>query len=348
MNVVLFENVIGENRPSMMRYPRELLTCMPANVKNFTRTAPALPFFRHYFYKELLYPFACARHQKNINHISDHSYAGLLRYIDPKKTVVTCHDLIPLQKTQESSFLGRKRFGFNVNMLTKAARIIAISNCTKAAILDSFDYPQEKIKVVYYGVSEDFKVMDKRNFYKKEYGLNSKTILQVGNSHPRKNVDIILKLLLKNKNITFIKVGSFAKHHCEYINKHNLQSRILQKNNIDSNIEMAKLYNIADVLLMPSFAEGFGWPILEAMACGIPVVCSDIGVFHELFDGAALFTNPYDISDLERKVNMIFNEQNLTRGLVDKGLKKAKDFSWEKCASQTYKVYKEVFDEKGS
>ncbi|UCG34870.1 MAG: glycosyltransferase family 4 protein [Candidatus Omnitrophota bacterium] len=345
MKVVLFKNVIGEGRPAMDLYPDELLKHMPLNVEGFTIKAKRLPFVAHYFHKELVYPKVATNNQGDVNHISDHSYAGLIKYLDPQKTIITCHDLIPLDNPGETSFLGRQRYWFNVKWLPRAANIIAVSGWTKKCILKHFDYPEEKIHVIYEGVSEKIKPLNNKIELKNKYNIKLNTILHVGTSFPRKNIDIILNLLVKRPDLMLLKVGEFAKRHKSYIKENKLESRIRQFVGLH-NDRLLEIYNLADALVMPSFAEGFGWPVLEAMGCGCPVICSDIEVFRELHDGVAVFVNPNDVDDLGSKLDLVLNRPFFKDDLIKKGLGRIKSFSWETCAQQTYKIYEEVYNER--
>jgi glycosyltransferase involved in cell wall biosynthesis len=141
-----------------------------------------------------------------------------------------------------------------------------------------------------------------------------------------------------------LRVGGFTKKQTLFIKRNKLQDRIRQFVNIDEK-RLVDLYNLSDVFVMPSYAEGFGLPVLEAMACGCPVVCSDIGVFRELYDDAAAFVNPNDPDNFSDEIRKILEKDSYKDSLIKKGLEKSRKFSWEKCAAETYKVYEEVYDE---
>ncbi len=343
MKIVLFGNLKGEDIKSMALYGNKLFNAMPENVVFFSPKVQ----FNYYIYKEIIYPFIAKKVAGNINHICDHSYAGLLRTLDPKNTIVTCHDLIPLQRKEESLWLGKKRFWFNVKCLTKAARIIAVSEYTKKTILEFFNYPEKNIKVIHYGLASCFKPLDKirlRDNLLREYS-GRKIILHVGTSYPRKNVELILKMLKSRLDVVLVKVGKLTDSQNDFIDKNNLKDRIRLFENIDNGNKLAELYNAADILIMPSFAEGFGLPVLEALACGLPVVCSDIEVFRELYSGSVEFADPYDSGKFLAKIKMLVENKSLREALIHKGIDRAKDFTWEKTAQETYAVYREVYQQ---
>src|SRR5205823_2035716 len=106
--------------------------------------------------------------------------------------------------------------------------------------------------------------------------------------------------------------------------------------------ERALLYSAADVLLYPSLYEGFGLPILEAMACGCPVITSNISSMPEVAGNAALYVNPLSIDDIKSKIKMLVGDDSLKKELITKGLDRSKNFSWQKCVDETVQVYQEV------
>jgi glycosyltransferase involved in cell wall biosynthesis len=106
--------------------------------------------------------------------------------------------------------------------------------------------------------------------------------------------------------------------------------------------ELQTIYWAADVLVFPSWWEGFGWPPLEAMASGTPVICSDRGSLGEVAGDAALIVNPEEPEEIAVAIARVLNEENLRRSLILKGMQRAKQFTWERAAEQTFEVYREV------
>ncbi|MFC1548652.1 glycosyltransferase family 4 protein [Candidatus Omnitrophota bacterium] len=346
MKVVLFKNVIGEYRPSMIRYGNEICDNMLGNTRDFTIKAANLPFVKYFLHKEFIYPFIAAKNQGDVNHILDHSYAGLIRFMEKKKTIITCHDLSPLDFPEERARFHGLRCWLNLRLLPCANRIIAVSEATKRSILKHFDYPEDRIHVIYCGVSGGFKVLGDRDGLRRKYGINSKAVMHVGGSWPRKNVEIILRFLRERKDITLIKVGPFSDENRDYISKHDLGDRIIHMGSGESDDEqLAELYNAADVTLMPSFYEGFGLPVAEAMACGCPVICSDIDVFREVGGDAVIFVDPWNVQDLATKADVVFKNTSLRNDMAKKGIERAKKFRWGNSAKETYKIYEMIYDE---
>jgi glycosyltransferase involved in cell wall biosynthesis len=99
--------------------------------------------------------------------------------------------------------------------------------------------------------------------------------------------------------------------------------------------DLPYIFNKAEVFIFPSFYEGFGIPIIQAMACGVPVLSSDIEVLHEVAQEAALFFDHFNPTDLAKKMEKIINNQELKTNLINKGLLRSQNFSWKKCAEET-------------
>jgi glycosyltransferase involved in cell wall biosynthesis len=106
--------------------------------------------------------------------------------------------------------------------------------------------------------------------------------------------------------------------------------------------ELLTVYWASDLLLFPSWWEGFGWPPLEAMASGTAVVCSDRGALGEVVRGAALVVNPEEPESIADGVARVLGDEGLRRSLVESGLRRAGEFTWERAAAQTFRVYEEV------
>jgi len=344
MRVVLFRTLRDDPNKSMSLYFEELSKELPKTITSFVIKSKFFPIIKNYFSKEIIYPFAAQKNQGDINHILDHSYAGLLSHLDTKKTIVTCHDLIPLEMPGSTSFLGRLRFFYNVRNLKNAARIIADSEETKKSVIKFFNYPEDKIKVIYLGVSKNFRVLKNKKMLREKYKIPHNSVLSVGSCYPRKNLEAILHAMIQDNSFFLVRVGEFNNKQKKFIEENNLSKRIISFYNI-SEKELIELYNSVDIFVMPSLAEGFGLPVLEAMACGCPVICSDIPVFRELFTGAVEFFDLNDSSSLLNKIKKVLNSENVRKGMTKPGKNLSKIFIWKKTAEETYKVYREVYDE---
>ena len=110
-----------------------------------------------------------------------------------------------------------RRYWYNVKHLPRVTKIIAVSNCTKNSLVKHFNYPEKNIHVVYNGVSEEFKVLDNREELRTKYAIKTRTVLHVGTSFPRKNLEIILKVISRKENLILIKVGGFTKKQIDFM-----------------------------------------------------------------------------------------------------------------------------------
>jgi glycosyltransferase involved in cell wall biosynthesis len=333
----------------MHRYASELARHLKEfsalSIEEISIKGTRLPFLRDTIAKDFFYPLYARSKQGDINQIIDHSYGALAYCLDPRRTVVTCHDLTPLELKSQSSWLGRQRFLYNVRGMLRAKNIVADSESTKKSILKHFHYPG-KIWVIPPGIGEKFKKSsDPKQIMnvKERLGLDksSKYLLHVGLSTPTKNVELILRTLSELPECRLIKVGAFTQAQKGLIDRLNLKDRILSFEGI-SEEALVEIYNVADLLVFPSFFEGFGWPVLEAMACGCPVICSKTSALPEVAGEAAIYIDPYSETDLKGAIEEVLGNEDLRNELIQKGFKQAQKFSWKKTAQEVLQVYQQM------
>ena len=304
----------------------------------------------------IVYTMSAKKNKSEINHITDHGYAFLLHFLNPKNTIVTCHDLIPLVMDgmygrTALSPLGNKTYKYILSGILKAKKVIAVSESTKRDLIKYLKCNEENIIVVYSGVDSRFKKENELGHLeeiKRKYNLpDSKYLLHVGNCNWYKNIPGILHslkmLLSKDIDIILIKVGEqFTKEQKELINKLGLNERIYHLGLL-SDEELISVYNLASVLIYPSIYEGFGFPVLEAMACGTPIVASKVASLPEIVDRAALLVDPNSSKEIFEAIYGILSNNDLRVSLISQGLRRAEIFTWEKTAEQTFKIYEEIF-----
>ncbi len=262
----------------------------------------------------------------------------------PKKKilVVTIHDISFLKFKRTFSILFKLYYQLMIPFVIKRAnKIITISNYSKYEIEKYYPNAKNKIEVILLGVDKKYRIID--NIVKKQQ------ILYVGSMNERKNILGVLQAFnkLENKKIKLVIVGNFLsnfnineKIEKELTNAY-LNSNIKFKNDVD-NSELVKLYNESLLLLFPSFYEGFGLPVLEAMACGTPVVCSDSSSLPEVGGDAVVYCDAYDIDDIKDKIEMLLDDKDLQKKMIEKGLVQAKKFSWEKSANEHITLFKSL------
>ncbi len=199
--------------------------------------------------------------------------------------------------------------------------------------------PKEKIHVIHNGVGNPFEPQPQKSIetVNEKYELKKPYFLFVGTDEPRKNVAALIQAWesLKLKSHSLFVAGATGKVFSE---ERGRDTRPLQIYVSDE--ELPALYSDAAAVIVPSFYEGFGLTVLEAMACGAPVIVSDIPVFRELFDETALFTNPLEPKELANSMLKIIEDKSLAMKLREKGLKHAAKFSWNESARNTQDVIK--------
>ncbi|MCL2259819.1 MAG: glycosyltransferase family 4 protein [Fibromonadales bacterium] len=290
--------------------------------------------YKNYSIKEqLFFPYRKLRREKvDVLHVPHLNipifYKG--------KLVVTIHDLTHLRYPQ---FLPSKfhyyYFKFMLGMATKkASKIITVSHNTKKDIIDFFNTEPDKIKVIHSGVGKEFviKPKDEVSYLYKKYNIlpEKKIILYVGNLLPHKNVNSLLKAShLIKKDHVLVLVGKSFKERTAKVETDNYQSLLYVGE--ASRDELVDLYNLADLFVLPSLYEGFGFPVLESFACGTPVACSNTSSLPEVGGNFAFYFDPKDEANIADVINMAFESKSDPIALREYALK----FSWEKTAGET-------------
>lgn len=286
-----------------------------------------------------------------------HSFFSPLPLTNYCKSIITINDLSftkpsPIAPPHIYSRYLKKWLSVSMKM---AQRIVVPSKFTKYEIVEEEGIPDKRIKVIYCGVSKRFhpiKDKEKIKAFKKKWGLPNRFILYVGDIIPRKNLIGLIeafaniekyiphRLLIVGKKYPKI-------HHRFYKDLNNAIDTLRLHNKIRffgyvSNRDLVYLYNTADLFVYPSLYEGFGLPILEAMACGTPVITSDTSALSEVAFDAAILNNPRSINDLSENMLRLLNNERLRNNLIQKGFERTKKFSWERAARELLKVYEEV------
>jgi len=264
----------------------------------------------------------------------------LIRYFDWKGYPVSIH---------KPNFRDRIYLGLDYKGIRKAKKIIAVSQNTKRDLIRYFGIPEEKISVVYEGVDHNlFKPIESKGQVDDPY------ILYIGSEHPRKNLAGLLKAFKKVKeekrfkDLKLVKVGKaggkeadFRKQTLDIVQNLGLEKEVIFTEFVPEK-ELPFYYSGAECFVFPSLFEGFGLPPLEAMACGCPVIASNVASLPEIVGNGGLLIDPHDENDLFRALSKILDNPNLKRELVKKGFEQARKFSWGKAAKETLKVYQEV------
>lgn len=282
--------------------------------------------------------------------------AVYFRFRKPKRFIVNVLDLAQFADSFTDVDISlRIQSALSPKALKKADMIITISEFTKREIIKHLKYPEEKIRVVYEGVNlEKYKPSIQSEEIIDKYGLptSQKKILYVGSEDPRKNLHTLIKAFYKLKkkygNVKLIKAGNPQRKGAreelmELIKSLNLGNDIIFTGYVSED-DLPKLYNAVDLYVSPSILEGgFALPILEAMACGCPVVVSNIPVLVETAGAdTGVMVNPKDVDGLANAMHEALTNEDLRNKMIEKGLERARMFTWRKTAEGVFKVYEEM------
>lgn len=282
-----------------------------------------------------------------------HSPAFFLPLFLPgTKKIVTIHDLAVFRHPESFPYKFAKYFQFIVKTAVKNAdRIIADSETVKLELMNILAVKGYKITVVYVGVDEGLVVNEREiNSFRQTSGLTNGFILFAGTIEPRKNLVNLIKAFsilkergFKQKLVIAGKRGWLYENIIEEARNCRYSDDIIFTGYV-SDEELRHHYSSCDVFVYPSLYEGFGLPPLEAMACGAPVVVSDIPVFREVLGDSAFFVQAESPAPIADGVEKILTDAKLREKLIIAGREQVKRYSWEKTAIETLRVYKEVFD----
>lgn len=310
-----------------------------------------------YINRIVLCPLRARRIKADVHHVLDNSYGHLVHSLNAKRTVVTSHGGTP-RTWREWNREGpaMRFFDWAFAGMLKASRILIVSEYSKRELVDNYAFDPDRIHVVYHGVDEQFRQIsaDHREEVRKKYLLPSEEhlLLHVGHCAERKNVDRLLLAfgnLAKqlDRKVRLLQIGG------EFTSS---QKRIIEDNSLEENVtqigqfpnqRLVELYNAADVFVFPSLYEGFGLPLIEAMASGCPVACSEYELFHEVCADGALFFDPNDEASIAETTARLISNTELRKRVQNAGFERSRLFRWEETARRTRAVYSLVAEEAG-
>jgi len=268
------------------------------------------------------------------------------------KSIITVHDLAfllyPHFLTRESA----RYYGQIDQAVKRADHIIAVSESTKRDTIRLLGVPEHKITVIYESANRIYQPINDHEILERtrdKYRINRDFILFVGTIEPRKNVPTLLRAYrqLLDSYKTDVKLvivgrrGWLSEEVFTLVDQLKLGDDVLFLGRVPIE-DLLYLYNAAQLLVQPSFYEGFGLPPLEAMACGTPVVVSNVSSLPEVVGDAGVLVDPQEVSELTVAIWRVLTDSALRNDLITKGLRRARCFSWEKTALQTLELYQRV------
>jgi glycosyltransferase involved in cell wall biosynthesis len=289
---------------------------------------------------------ACSRIRYDVYHGTNFTHLPLTK----GKVIVTIHDLSFLLFPEYTSDIIYKHHSRWVPFSAKVSdHIIADSEQTKMDIVRLLGISPDKISVVHLAADERFAPLPESEYLPviKKYNLPSKYILFVGNIEPRKNLPGLIRAFRAIKNSVeekLVVVGAKAWKSTpifELVRELELMDDVHFAGYVDD-ADLPAIFNGASVLVLPSFYEGYGLPIIEAMRCGVPVIGSNVSAIPEIIGDAGFLIDPHNAEELSDAVKQMIKSPSVRRHYSQLALQRAAHFSWKKTAQQTLEVYKKV------
>ena len=294
----------------------------------------------------------------DVYHVTSQNLASLLLLRPPKgKVVVTVHDIIPYMLRQDARLSSYRtvadRLFDRMAMagLKRADRLIADSHYTRRCVTKYLEIGPEKVEVVHLGIDQDrFRPLPVPGTLRERYGLppGRRFLIYVGSEDPRKNLDTLLRALAEVRgrlpDVELIKVGRAHFDHqrarlTRLANELEVRSAVHFLDDVPED-DLPLLYNLAEVCVLPSLYEGFGFPVVEAMACGTPVVYARAASLPELVGEAGLLFEPASSGGLAAAVVRLLEHRVAQETARAMGLARARGLGWGRTVDQTIGVYR--------
>jgi glycosyltransferase involved in cell wall biosynthesis len=334
----IYANQLQSRLAPLLGSGEEVVGCLPPNVR-------LQPRLQRYWDQYLRYQRYVRRCHGDVNHIIDHSYGHLVRSLPYQSAVVTFHDST-VTKVKGVAVTTRASLRYSLHAMRRAARIVTDSENSRNDLLELIDYPQQQTRVVYPGIDPAFRPLADRERHRAALGLPDRYMLHVGHSLPYMNVEQVLRVLGRvvdrGLDLNLVKVGTpFTDGQSELIEQLGVGDRIKHLGRVSFE-DLPAVYNCAAILLYPVYYAGFGLPPLEAIACGIPVVCSDRGSLPEVLGDAALFASPDETQEMAEHVARLLTDGTMVETYRLRGLERSRRYSWDHTARSMLEVYREV------
>ncbi len=291
-----------------------------------------------------------------------HSYQGA--------GIITVHDLA-FYKFPELTFPEKSRLLKTIvpNVLKEAKKIIAVSKSTAKDLQEIFNLDAKKIEIIYHGIDQRFfkkRTLSEIKKVKKKYNIQKNYLFFLGTLESRKNImriieayerfrDRLIQPLSNTGSKIKINQNIFSKYQLVLVGAEGHDFKKIKTKIADSDYkndiilpgyieadDLGTLFSGASLFVFPSLYEGFGLPILEAMAKEVPIVSSNISSIPEVAKNAAILVDPYNVAQIAQAIYVLLGDKNLQKKLIAKGQIRVKNFTWEKCARKTLNVYKNL------
>lgn len=310
--------------------------------------------FNYIFWEQIMLPFYAHKYGLDILHCTSNT-APL---ISTMPLILTLHDVIFMEKTTgKNTSSNYQKYGnlyrkwLVPKIVQKCKSVITISEVEKGNIINTLRLKPEAVTVIHNGVSRRFGLKPSQEVIKEfkiRLDLKDEYFLFLGNVEPRKNAKNTVKAFAifaeKNPTIKLVITGlkaSFIENILSEINKLELLDRFVLPGFVNDTTLLV-LYSEAKVFLYPSLREGFGLPILEAMAFGIPVITSNISAMPEVAGDAAFMVNPYSIEEITEAMSLAYKNESLRKEKIALGYNRPNLFTWAKTATKILEIYQKI------
>jgi glycosyltransferase involved in cell wall biosynthesis len=308
-------------------------------------------------WEQIVLPGALARARADLVH----GLVNVLPLASRLPGVVTVHDLTFVRTPELLPPLKRAyQTWFARVSVARARKVIAVSRQTAADLGECFGVPAGRVTVVYNGVAPEFRPgpAEERAQFRIRKGLPMRYLLYLGTLEPRKNLELLVGAFARwrrqaapeDRAVQLVLAGAKGWYYEEIfrrVQELGLSDAVSFPGFIPA-AELPDWYRGAEGFLYPSLMEGFGLPVLEAMACGVPVVCSQFPSLLEVAGNAALSVSAHDEEALAHAIQLLTGQPELRAALAAQGLARARMFTWRRCAEETIAVYERVLAEAGT
>lgn len=369
INAHLLANSFGYRRAGIHHYISQLLTHLPLSSDElrytvFTNDQSSLSLNQslqivtsrwptsgrlvRIFWEQLVWPLAAARLQVDLLH----SLAFVSPILHGRDTIVTVYDLSFLHFPERFPRLQRAYLSSQTRRSCRQARrVVTISESGRQDVHKLLGVPLDRIDVVYPGVDVVFfpRPVEEIEQFRRRQALLRPYILHVGTLQPRKNIPTLVEAFnrLQSSELDLVLAGGkgwlyddiFAR-----VDELGLKERVRFAGYV-TDADLPLWYNGAEMVVLPSIYEGFGMPAAQAMACGTPVIASNISAIPEVTGEAALLFSPHDVTTLCKHMTSVLDDPQITVTMRELGLAQVKKFTWQNAGQKMVQVYQKTLDE---